>query len=237
MAMATAFIALQCCQCSTMQVKQQKKSSNKWVCVVCNQKQSILKVFARSFMAKDVRKFVQSCNMTRSFTDQALISLGNENQVPENGFQVMEDQFSGDIYSQSKWSEYLDEEDIKKTEVEEEEDRGDETPRIVTEYRKELFKRSKQRTSMNLQSKETRSNFKPVFSKRKERSTAQGSMASEPQNSLRKRPCKWSDYLEENGSQIGEFTIESEAQDCSGANVMTHLHDEVFEEDIHPDFK
>ncbi|KAF5955260.1 hypothetical protein HYC85_008116 [Camellia sinensis] len=55
--MSTIFIALQCFQCSTMQanlslslslslgirvfdrqVKQKKKSSNKWTCVVCNQK-------------------------------------------------------------------------------------------------------------------------------------------------------------------------------------------------------
>nr|GEX01007.1 MRN complex-interacting protein [Tanacetum cinerariifolium] len=31
--MQTAFIAVQCFKCSTMQVKQRKKSSNKWTCV------------------------------------------------------------------------------------------------------------------------------------------------------------------------------------------------------------
>ncbi|PIN04408.1 hypothetical protein CDL12_23056 [Handroanthus impetiginosus] len=53
-----------------MQVKQRKKSSNKWCCVVCNQKQSVRKVFAQGFMAKDIRKFVQNFNMSRQLSDQ-----------------------------------------------------------------------------------------------------------------------------------------------------------------------
>ncbi|KAL6218252.1 hypothetical protein ACLB2K_011467 [Fragaria x ananassa] len=68
--MSTIFYAVQCCQCSTMQVKQRKQSSknNKWTCVVCNQKQSARKVFAESTMARDLRPFVQSSNMSRQFT-------------------------------------------------------------------------------------------------------------------------------------------------------------------------
>ncbi|KAK0601997.1 hypothetical protein LWI29_029465 [Acer saccharum] len=45
-------------------VKQKKKSSNKWTCVVCNQKQSVRKVFAQGYNAKDLRQYVQSFNMS-----------------------------------------------------------------------------------------------------------------------------------------------------------------------------
>ncbi|KAE9454354.1 hypothetical protein C3L33_13760, partial [Rhododendron williamsianum] len=53
-----------------LQVKQQKKSSNQWICVVCNEKQSVRKVFAQGFMAKDVPKFVQTFNMFRCQFEQ-----------------------------------------------------------------------------------------------------------------------------------------------------------------------
>ncbi|KAL0907774.1 hypothetical protein M5K25_022208, partial [Dendrobium thyrsiflorum] len=62
--MPIIFIAVQCVQCCTMQVKQQKKS-NKWVCAVCNQRQSVLQIHARGFLARDIRKFVQEFNLSR----------------------------------------------------------------------------------------------------------------------------------------------------------------------------
>ncbi|XP_044511068.1 MRN complex-interacting protein-like isoform X2 [Mangifera indica] len=78
----TIYIALQCCQCSMMQVKQKKKSSNKWTCVVCNQKQSVRKVFAQGFMAKDLRAFVQSFNISRSGeTEQGGVGDGLEAEI------------------------------------------------------------------------------------------------------------------------------------------------------------
>ncbi|KAK4253058.1 hypothetical protein QN277_010883 [Acacia crassicarpa] len=76
----TIFIVVQCFQCSTMQVKQKKKSSNKWNCAVCNQKQSMTKVFAQGFMAKDIRAFVQSFNMSRKSIDEQ--SLSSETLSP-----------------------------------------------------------------------------------------------------------------------------------------------------------
>ncbi|KAE9445681.1 hypothetical protein C3L33_22419, partial [Rhododendron williamsianum] len=53
-----------------LQVKQRKKSSNQWICVVCNEKQSVRKVFAQGFMAKVVPKFVQTFNMSRCQFEQ-----------------------------------------------------------------------------------------------------------------------------------------------------------------------
>ena len=95
---------------SALQVKQRKKSSNKWTCVVCNQKQSVLKVFAQGPMAKDLRKFVQSFNMSRKFADQ------NQPFDPPLEYDInFEDDDGGDMENPKKrrndWTEYLDPED------------------------------------------------------------------------------------------------------------------------------
>ncbi|KAJ0086687.1 hypothetical protein Patl1_07969 [Pistacia atlantica] len=61
-----------------------KKSSNKWTCVVCNQKQSVKKVFAQGFMAKDLRGFVQSFNISRSREqEQGGVGDGFEAEIEE----------------------------------------------------------------------------------------------------------------------------------------------------------
>ncbi|KAK8572180.1 hypothetical protein V6N12_028241 [Hibiscus sabdariffa] len=164
--MSTAiFVALQCCQCSTMQVKQRKKSSNKWTCVVCNQKQSVLKVFAQGPMAKDVRTFVQSFNMSRQLTDQ------NQPFDPTSeydiGFEDDGGQGGGDHLENPKkrrtdWTEYLDSEDRvePKSDLQEKEQGVDLEPEIVTELpAKEKFKRHKLRNHDNGEGK-------PVLSKR-----------------------------------------------------------------------
>ena len=52
-----------CAQCGKFQGQQRKKVS-KWQCKVCGHKQSLVKVFAVSFEAKDIRKVVQDLNMT-----------------------------------------------------------------------------------------------------------------------------------------------------------------------------
>ncbi|GLT75169.1 hypothetical protein SLA2020_469130 [Shorea laevis] len=201
--MSTAiFVALQCCQCSTMQaslsfslqlcffsymdvefkmirraarmpgrnlfwcnvmqVKQRKKSSNKWICVVCNQKQSVRKVFAQGPKAKDLRLFVQSFNMSRKIAD--------ENQPPESVTEV--DEWDGGhrmvLGDQRKrrtdWTEYLEAEDHQEQVVTQEEG-GDLEPKFVTELPKEMFKRPKLRNYGGGEG--GRDSYKPVFSKRK----------------------------------------------------------------------
>ncbi|XP_039050148.1 MRN complex-interacting protein-like [Hibiscus syriacus] len=169
--MSTAiFVALQCCQCSTMQVKQRKKSSNKWTCVVCNQKQSVLRVFAQGPIAKDVRKFVQSFNMSRKFSDQNQpfdseydINFEDENDgggggLPENPKKRRTD-----------WTEYLDSEDRVEPEtvLQEEEQGVDLEPEIVTELpAKEKFKRPELRNYDNGEGSNHHQLYKPVLSKR-----------------------------------------------------------------------
>ncbi|KAM0883713.1 hypothetical protein ACQ4PT_031453 [Festuca glaucescens] len=102
--MATLFLALQCVQCSTMQVKQQKKSSNKWVCVVCNQRQSVLRVYARGYRAADLRRFVQEANLARGG--------GAPVPVPEADWDLPPARDQQDEPPSEKkrmdWSEYLD---------------------------------------------------------------------------------------------------------------------------------
>nr|XP_027095246.1 MRN complex-interacting protein isoform X2 [Coffea arabica] len=137
---STVFFALQCCQCSTMQVKQRKKSSNKWTCVVCNQKQSVRKVFAQGYMAKDVREFVQSFNMSRQFAEQNVIpadddkeTLEIEDKIPPNG-----------KLKRTDWTEYIDPEEEDSEIPNIGENPGDEFElKIVTEMPKPVFKKPK----------------------------------------------------------------------------------------------
>ena len=70
-------------------MKQQKKSSNKWNCVVCNQKQSVIKIYAQSYQAKDVRKVVQSFNMSRKFHDE--MQQSEQEQSPDGGDSEIEE--------------------------------------------------------------------------------------------------------------------------------------------------
>lgn len=63
--------------------------------MVCNQKQSVRKVFAQGYKAKDLRLFVQSFNMSRKVADE-------EKQEVEDGEEIRGKN------KRSDWSEYLD---------------------------------------------------------------------------------------------------------------------------------
>ncbi|CAI9116451.1 OLC1v1017594C1 [Oldenlandia corymbosa var. corymbosa] len=133
----TIFQALQCFQCSTMQVKQQKKSSNKWNCVVCNQKQSVRKVYAQGFMAKDVRKFVQNFNMSRQLAEQNLLNVDGQDEALGIGDQIS---VNGKP-KRTDWTEYVDPEDDSSYAPY---SPGDEfEPKIITELPKPVFKKPK----------------------------------------------------------------------------------------------
>lgn len=89
-------------------MKQKKKSSNKWVCVICNQKQSVRKVFAQGYKAKDLRFYVQSFNMSRKVADEKEQSVAD--LVLEVDFEGEIDEEVSDVRGKkrSDWSEYLD---------------------------------------------------------------------------------------------------------------------------------
>ncbi|KAF7812635.1 MRN complex-interacting protein [Senna tora] len=199
---STIFIALQCCQCLTMQVKQKKKSSNKWNCVVCNQKQSVRKVFAQGFMAKDIRSFVQSFNMSRKsldeqshFAENLVSSLEEENKTDEdNNFKLPINQKK----KRSDWTEYLDPEDHRNEEQGDLEENGDcfETKvKVVTELEKSMFKKPRlENYSTTLGTVGRVKLCKPRFSKRNNKKEVISQDAEEPvkdQITLKENNTKW----------------------------------------------
>ncbi|KAM0065082.1 putative MRN complex-interacting protein [Helianthus debilis subsp. tardiflorus] len=158
--MSTVFIAVQCFQCSTMQVKQRKKSSNKWTCVVCNAKQSVRKVFSQAFMAKDVRKFVQTFNMSRQFVEQQQ-ELREQQTLGHDHSEVQVHQPSN---KRSDWSEYVD---VEVNEFGSGDDEGELCePNFVTELPKPLFKKPKLWNNYSADCENGEKLQRPVFQKR-----------------------------------------------------------------------
>ncbi|KAK8930485.1 hypothetical protein KSP39_PZI016297 [Platanthera zijinensis] len=103
------FIAVQCVQCSTMQVKQQKKTNNKWVCVVCNQRQSVLRIHARGLIARELRNFVQEFNLSRMKQESGVQDFFRPTSDGYNSASVYKGRSTKvEKKSTSRWSEYLD---------------------------------------------------------------------------------------------------------------------------------
>ncbi|KAJ8420514.1 hypothetical protein Cgig2_007769 [Carnegiea gigantea] len=95
---------------SKLNVKQQKRSSNRWSCVICNQKQSVKKVYAQGYQAKDIRQFVQSFNMSRKNADEQaalgyeLSSVGHFVEHPEGTH--VEEEYRAKKHTD--WREYIE---------------------------------------------------------------------------------------------------------------------------------
>ncbi|KAK8941734.1 hypothetical protein KSP40_PGU000716 [Platanthera guangdongensis] len=106
--MPILFIAVQCVQCSTMQVRQQNKSSNKWVCVVCNQRQSVLRIHARGLIARELRNFVQEFNLSRMKEESGVQDFF---RPTSDGIAYKGRSTKVEKKSTSRWSEYLDDEE------------------------------------------------------------------------------------------------------------------------------
>ncbi|KAE8100357.1 hypothetical protein FH972_018264 [Carpinus fangiana] len=177
--MSTIFIAVQCCQCSTMQVRQKSKSVGKWSCVVCNQRQSLRKVFAQGFMAKDLRRFVQSFNMSRNLSDRLQTPLPHSTDEED----IADDRFQCNDRSKRRrdWSEYLDSEDHDR--VKEEEIAGsDFEPKIVTELPDGMFKKARLNNCFDDGEGDSEQLYKPVFSKRNSSTKNVISRGKEPRN-------------------------------------------------------
>ncbi|XP_058104614.1 uncharacterized protein LOC131248364 [Magnolia sinica] len=212
-------VLLTCIPSYSLQVKQQKKSSNKWTCVICNEKQSVRKVFARGFLARDVRKFVQSFNLSRQNGEETLTAPSSESRIgsdssPSGSFQKKK---------RSDWAEYLGHEEHS---FQEEEGFGFESEiEIVTELPKEM-----------------KQLLKPVFRKRKQRPVLQlqdNHESNKCPKKMAKQACKWSDYLETENDKM--FEIEKGSPNpynsWNGEGVLqSQFNDQRVEEDIHPNF-
>ncbi|XP_058773395.1 uncharacterized protein LOC131647519 [Vicia villosa] len=263
---STLFIALQCFQCSTMQVKQKKKCSNKWNCAVCNEKQSVRKVFAQGYKAKDVRTFVQTFNMSRKSLedDQQWLLAGTLTPTQEHA--EGEAEFPNELNHKkcTDWTVYLDNDDhqaVKRAEQEQHED--DFEPLVVTELPKDMFK--KRKLAGNSTSRKGRHFESPLFRnsqdsekpvKDQQRITSLTETNSERNNKVtttnqRTQKCKqtinssaskWNDYLIEDNDKL-EFGCKRgfNFKDTSGSSNYNDILEAItceqrVEDDIHPDF-
>lgn len=219
--MSILFIAVQCFNCSTMQVKQQKKSSNKWCCVICNEKQSVRKIYAQSFQAKDVRKFVQEVNSGRSNYESDFsgwIEPPSKNLVRSDGCY----DFCDGSRKRMDWSEYLDGED----EIENgkrELDGEDGEVAVITEFPAEKFAYKPAARNQNV---------KPHFLRKRNSCCKHGSGApmKSQKSSLQNAPSKWSNYLEE---EEFEFKFVDDTNETELLNVNQSF---IVADEVHPDF-
>ncbi|CAK9174164.1 unnamed protein product [Ilex paraguariensis] len=255
--MPTIFIALQCCQCSTMQVKQQKKSSNKWICVVCNQKQSVRKVFAQGLMAKDVRKFVQSFNMSRQFAHQQqeqLVDEEEETLAPSTEKIDNHDHWKNKKVKRIDWTEYIDPQDeADLAEIrEEEEEQSEEEPS------KSRPMKAQGNSKWGYNATQAEENFPNKNQRIGQPTTCMGSSKwktyitkDDDDNFADKVPCKcqpitveraskWTGYVEEDGDDDLQAKSGRDKADYMGQwnhNAFDTIEkDQKVEEDIHPDF-
>ncbi|EOA35607.1 hypothetical protein CARUB_v10020821mg [Capsella rubella] len=257
---STLFIALQCFECSTMQVKQKKKSSNKWVCVICNQKQSVKKVFAQGYKAKDLRRFVQSFNMSRKASDDKALSFVDSCSEVDVREEVDEEEVSDACgKKRSDWSEYLDfdlpNDDRRLSGVEDD-------VKIVTEMPTNMFKRPKlnKYSTPGAPSSETGDGdgiFKPAFSIRniekpdfcsdavvmRKENIEQRSLESELER-VTKPASKWDAYLINDKIEHqapprfgGKKALKDvDVEDWDSAITEMSSEHQIVDEEVHPDF-
>ncbi|XP_076884658.1 uncharacterized protein LOC143533916 [Bidens hawaiensis] len=239
------------------QVKQRKNSCNKWNCVVCNEKQSVRKVFSQASMARDVRKFVQTFNMSRQIQYNQHLQHDDQQQTqtqPPNS------------NKRTDWTEYINADDHHD---DDDDQRELCEPNVVTEMPKPLFKKPK---FMNTYSPAAASDNQklrgPVFAKRNKfnnpvKETVKGGRVGEDQhnhgisNSMMKRnskmnACDDGGFTDDTGSSSvmvklkrpvskwDSFIDDDDESECEEINAAaafeTKASDEIVEDDAYPDF-
>ncbi|XP_061473311.1 MRN complex-interacting protein [Rhineura floridana] len=153
--MAQTFQVLRCCFCNIFQVQQIKKSK-KWNCKICDEKQSILKVFGEG-SGSDCRHHVQKLNLLHGEVEQASMKMLRSVEEPirsgdANTVVKLEENLGWQeekAESVSRWSKYLSEKCV----TQEKEDEGERM--VYTEKQtyssKNMLKHSKkcQKTSLH----------------------------------------------------------------------------------------
>ncbi|TVU35314.1 hypothetical protein EJB05_17199 [Eragrostis curvula] len=231
MAPETLFLALKCLQCDTMQVKPQKKSSNRWVCVVCNQRQSVLRIYARGYRAADLRRFVQEANLSRGRRELAPEPEPEWIQT-EAAAEEQQDEFPRKK-KRTDWSEYLDDPGERGGcgGVEEGAADGDNDIEVVTELPQERSKGRPRKAQFGVSEKRPKPSTHPTLPKRQR--IEQGSSPYSLNATAKERP-KWSKNLdaylfgEKNGSENSE-QHRTELDECATTEV-------VVDDEVHPDF-
>uniref|UniRef100_A0A0A9GHR1 MRN complex-interacting protein N-terminal domain-containing protein n=1 Tax=Arundo donax TaxID=35708 RepID=A0A0A9GHR1_ARUDO len=228
MASATLFLALQCVQCATMQVKQQKKSSNKWVCAVCNQRQSVMRVHARGHRAADLRRFVQDANMSRGGREYA--PLAEAVAAEEERDEVPREERRTD------WSEYLDDPLEQRHGLGGVDGETDTRIEVTTELPQERPKIRPRKAQLGVAEKRPKpsTNPNPTLSKRQQIEQVSSPCSATATATAEAQRSKWSKYLdlifcgEGNGSEIsGQHWTETDQY------ATTEV---VVDDKVHPDF-
>ncbi|OWM85019.1 hypothetical protein CDL15_Pgr027806 [Punica granatum] len=208
-------------------------------------------------MAKDLRQFVQSFNMSRQFSNNP-VTL-----PPQNDSETVEEaayRISGDRdrrkQKRSDWTEYLDLEDATCAE-----EACDGDVNIVTELPEDMFKkpRMKDYPSQLGKQAEHAKLYRPIFSKSHvprnaacpgidARKSQRGDSGAEdkiikldghPPFATSARASKWNSYITEdyNVSQFGSQKNLSDETGHQNFNAFTlTISDQKVEDDIHPDF-
>ncbi|KAL0015758.1 hypothetical protein SO802_002827 [Lithocarpus litseifolius] len=250
-------------QVKQQQQKNKKKKISKWRCVVCNQMQSVCKVFAQGFVAKDLRGFVQSFNMSRTITEPSPLPLPQfreEEEEEEEEDIVRDNRVHNNKRRSSDWSQFLDPVEVEEEEQQVEEERDFE-PKIVTELPEDLFKKQKLNANADLL-------YKPVFSTaknnvispnkdtRRYQPFAKGSSegndrmkqddeGQEPRRKPQlptakaKRVSKWNDYIAQDDNdnlQLGSGRSFEHQLHYHTLEFETINNDQRVEDDVHPDF-
>ncbi|WVZ69071.1 hypothetical protein U9M48_017921 [Paspalum notatum var. saurae] len=236
---AKLFLALQCVQCATMQVKQQKKSSNKWVCVVCNQRQSVLRVHARAYRAADVRRFVQDANLTRGRREFAPLA------EPQVGWDPAAIEEQGEELPMAKrrtdWSEYLDEPGERRDGcgglgLDASDGESGEGIQVTTELPQERSKVRPRKAQSGVAGKQPNLSANPTSSKRQKLKEGSSSYcASTPTEAQRSR---WSKYLDMNffEERKGSETFGMQRTELDGCATTEATTEVVVDDEVHPDF-
>lgn len=219
-----------------MQVKQQKKSSNKWVCVVCNQRQSVLRVHARGYHAADLRRFVQDANLARGRREFAALAEPEVSWDPE-AVEEQEDEFPMEK-RRTDWSEYLDDpgEPRDGLPLDASDGESGEGIEVITELPQERSKVRPRKAQSVVAGKRPNPSTNPTLSRRQK--VKQGSSSYCAATTGEAQSSKWSKYLDTSffEERKGSESFGMHCTELDGC-ATTEATEVVVDDEVHPDFK
>ena len=117
--MPQEFLALCCYNCHMFQVQQRTKTK-KWACKTCGSKQSIIKVYASSSKAAEVRPVVQNLNLKKGqLQEERSKKCYDQEQEREEELVSREEQ---EEQVREKWGRYLDDDDQEQNDHDDDDD-------------------------------------------------------------------------------------------------------------------
>jgi len=100
-------IVVRCYACQSFQAQQLRKT-NDFVCKMCGSKQSVRKIYARSFKAADIRPIVQEYNMKRGEIEEEEAKV-KVKQVEQRANMRVEHNDTPAPITSNEWTQFLDE--------------------------------------------------------------------------------------------------------------------------------